>query len=44
MEKETRLTSIQISEGMWNKLSKMKSLGESFEDVITKLIKEAKKK
>ena len=40
MENEKRLTSIQISEGTWNELSKRKELGQSFEDVIIKMMRE----
>jgi len=40
MEKEKKITSIQISEDLWDELNKRKNLGETFEDVIQRMILE----
>ena len=39
MSIEKRMTTIQISEVVWKELNAMKGIGESFEDVLLRLLK-----
>lgn len=39
-EEKEKTTTIQVSEETWKKLNGMKGLGESMNDVITRLLKE----